>query len=65
IAVDSVPAIDATASPRPNPSHYIWDLWHERALAHPGNHITICWCPGHRDIEGNERADVKAKRAAQ
>ncbi|KAJ7143840.1 hypothetical protein C8R44DRAFT_529119, partial [Mycena epipterygia] len=23
------------------------------------------WCPGHRGIEGNERADVEAKLAAQ
>ncbi|KAJ7113043.1 hypothetical protein C8R44DRAFT_554371, partial [Mycena epipterygia] len=27
--------------------------------------ITIRWAPGHRDIGGNERADVEAKRAAQ
>ncbi|KAJ7146803.1 hypothetical protein C8R44DRAFT_550782, partial [Mycena epipterygia] len=27
--------------------------------------LTIRWAPGHRDIVGNERADIEAKRAAQ
>ncbi|KAJ6521720.1 hypothetical protein DFH09DRAFT_805294, partial [Mycena vulgaris] len=27
--------------------------------------ITIRWAPGHREIEGNKRADVEAKKAAQ
>ncbi|KAJ7123710.1 hypothetical protein C8R44DRAFT_550372, partial [Mycena epipterygia] len=27
--------------------------------------LTLRWAPGHRDIAGNERADVEAKRAAQ
>ncbi|KAJ7168172.1 ribonuclease H-like domain-containing protein, partial [Mycena crocata] len=69
IAVDSTPAIDATQNVRPNPSHWIWDLWHKHARMvqrkHPNIQITIRWTPGHRDIEGNERADVEAKKAAQ
>ncbi|KAJ7133571.1 ribonuclease H-like domain-containing protein [Mycena epipterygia] len=69
IAVDSTPAIDATASTQSNPSHYIWDLWHKHARIVQRKHlqirITIRWCPGHRGIDGNERADVEAKKAAQ
>ncbi|KAJ3967219.1 hypothetical protein EV361DRAFT_771601, partial [Lentinula raphanica] len=26
--------------------------------------VTISWVPGHKDVEGNERADEEAKRAA-
>jgi ribonuclease HI len=32
--------------------------------AKPPRKLTIEWIPGDRDIEGNERADVEAKRAA-
>ena len=31
---------------------------------HPDTHITITWVPGHMDIEGNEKADMAAKEAA-
>jgi ribonuclease HI len=27
--------------------------------------ITIIWIPGHAEIEGNERADLEAKKAAR
>jgi ribonuclease HI len=26
--------------------------------------ITVMWIPGHSEIEGNERADLEAKKAA-
>ena len=32
---------------------------------HPGIRCTLRWVPGHRDHNGNERADKEAKKAAQ
>lgn len=32
---------------------------------HPGIQYTLRWVPGHRDHDGNKRADKEAKRAAQ
>ncbi|KAJ7639654.1 hypothetical protein DFH06DRAFT_919984, partial [Mycena polygramma] len=69
VVVDSQPAVRATRTNTPTPSHWIWDLWHRyaRALAraHPDATITIRWAPGHIGISGNERADEEAKKAAQ
>ncbi|KAF7333334.1 RNase H domain-containing protein [Mycena venus] len=69
VVVDSQPAIRATRNTTSTPSHWIWDLWHKyaRALArrHPNIQVNIRWAPGHVDIEGNERADEEAKKAAQ
>jgi hypothetical protein len=69
IAVDSQPAILATQGRAPNPSHWIWDVWHGLARAfqqrHPDARITIRWAPGHVGIAGNERVDEEARRAAQ
>lgn len=31
---------------------------------HPHLQIKIVWIPGHAEIEGNERADTEAKKAA-
>jgi hypothetical protein len=31
---------------------------------HPHLHIKIIWIPGHAKIDGNERADAEAKKAA-
>jgi len=30
---------------------------------HPENQVTVAWCPGHKNIVGNKRADVLAKEA--
>jgi hypothetical protein len=69
IAVDSQPAILATRVRVPNPSHWIWDTWHELARVfqrrHPEAPITIRWTPGHVGIMGNERADEEARHTAQ
>jgi hypothetical protein len=32
--------------------------------AKPPQQITITWIPGHAEIQGNERADIEAKKAA-
>jgi len=29
----------------------------------PNNTLTIAWCPGHKDIPGNDQADQLAKQA--
>jgi hypothetical protein len=59
----------ATNNASPTPSHWIWDAWHISAAAlakkHPNAKVAIRWAPGHIGIEGNERADEEAKRAAQ
>ena len=34
------------------------------AAKHPGLQFTIIWIPGHAEIDGNERADAEAKKAA-
>ncbi|KAG2134513.1 hypothetical protein DEU56DRAFT_738481, partial [Suillus clintonianus] len=68
LCVDNQAAILATQSFRTNPGHYLMDMFHrnlERALIkRDEDHITIHWTPGHADIEGNESADVEAKKAA-
>ena len=69
IGIDNQSGITAVISIRPTPSHYIWDLFHNRIHAaiqkHINLEIVIRWTPGHIGIEGNEAADKEAKRAAQ
>ncbi|KAJ3881817.1 ribonuclease H-like domain-containing protein, partial [Lentinula edodes] len=66
---DSTAAIAASDSARSGPSHYILDIFHslltELKSAQPDLRVTISWIPGHLGVEGNERADEEAKRAAQ
>jgi ribonuclease HI len=69
IAVDSQPAILAVHVRVPNPSHWMWDTWHELVQVFQQRHleapITIRWMPGHVGIMGNEHADEEAQCAAQ
>ena len=54
---------------RPHPAHYLVDkLLHgldALTKRHPGAKLTLRWVPGHRNLDGNERADAEAKRAAR
>ncbi|XP_017890417.1 uncharacterized protein LOC108631187 [Ceratina calcarata] len=34
-------------------------------LAKQNKNVVLCWCPGHRGIEGNEKADQLAKEAVE
>ncbi|KAJ7606520.1 hypothetical protein FB45DRAFT_685174, partial [Roridomyces roridus] len=69
VVFDNQAAVMAIGARKSGPGHWIWDKWHALAeevmRRHPGAKLTIRWAPGHRDIPGNERADVEAKRAAQ
>ncbi|KNZ72488.1 hypothetical protein J132_02999 [Termitomyces sp. J132] len=41
-------------------THYIDNFFRE----HKEGMVTVQWCPGHKDIEGNKRADKAAKEGA-
>ena len=65
---DSQAAIKAVANPRRQSGQAIiqeiLDSIDNIVIQHPHLRITIIWIPGHSGIEGNERADAEAKRAA-
>ena len=69
IGIDNTAAISATHAIKPSPSHYIWDILHRRVAMVCNKHkrldILVKWTPGHMGIEGNERADEEAKKAAR
>ncbi|KAJ7706968.1 hypothetical protein B0H17DRAFT_918546 [Mycena rosella] len=69
LGIDNRAAIATTASGKPGPGHYIWDIFHRRHRkarnTHPDFRLHINWTPGHVDIPGNEAADMAAKCAAQ
>src|SRR5438045_926700 len=69
IYTDSQAAIITTVKPRRQSgqsivSATIDSLEHLKA-EHPNVEVTITWIPGHRDIEGNDKADEAAKYAAE
>ncbi|KAJ3845301.1 ribonuclease H-like domain-containing protein, partial [Lentinula raphanica] len=68
IWADNTAAITATDTPKTGSAHYILDMFHELLnnlrQMHPAIPVTISWVPGHKGVEGNERADQEAKRAA-
>ncbi|KAG1889174.1 hypothetical protein F4604DRAFT_1915023 [Suillus subluteus] len=68
IGIDNQATILATQSFTTNLGHYLMDMFHrtlKQALSkRDEDNLTIRWTPGHVDIEGNELADVEAKKAA-
>ena len=54
---------------KPTPSHYIWDILHQRVVMTYNKHkkldLLVKWTPGHMGIIGNERADEEAKKATR
>lgn len=68
IWIDNTSAITAADTATSGPAHYLFDFFHtliiELHRSHPTSQITISWIPGHTGVEGNERADEEAKKAA-
>jgi ribonuclease HI len=68
IFTDNQSAIQAVDSPKRQSGQYIikeiLDIIDRIHKAKPTNTIHIEWVPGHKNIEGNERADQAAKAAA-
>ena len=69
IGINNTAAIKVIHTIKPCPSHYIWDLFHQRVSVLSNRHkradILIRWTPGHMGITGNKRADEEAKKAAR
>ncbi|GBE89552.1 RNA-directed DNA polymerase from mobile element jockey [Sparassis crispa] len=70
-AGDNKASVRATRLRRPAPSHYLLDVLHRDVDLLIRKHkigksaLTVRWVPGHKDVEGNERADLEAKKAAR
>ncbi|KAF8867464.1 hypothetical protein BD779DRAFT_1410676, partial [Infundibulicybe gibba] len=65
MGVDNQAAITSTASIKPKPAHYLWDMLDKRLNLTPQRKASIRWTPGHEGIDGNEWADEVAKEASQ
>lgn len=68
-AADNTACLQAIHNRKPHPAHYLVDEllrdFDRMKRRHPGARLTLRWIPGHRDLDGNERADLEAKRAAR
>jgi ribonuclease HI len=64
---DNTSAVQSIFDPKPGPSQLYAIKTHRHLTrfldSHPNNQVTIAWCPGHKNIRGNERADKLAKEA--
>ncbi|KAI4293606.1 hypothetical protein K525DRAFT_214464, partial [Schizophyllum commune Loenen D] len=62
---DNTAAIGTIFDPRPHAGQRYSRVFHEKICKALDNHehltVEIEWCPGHKDIPGNERADQLAK----
>jgi ribonuclease HI len=69
LGVDNQAAIQATQLTKPVAGHYLVDIFHKRVSRalerHEDLRLVVQWVPGHEGIDGNEIADVEAKRAAR
>lgn len=67
--INNTASLLATQNHRPHPSHYLVDKLSRRVKAlqkqHPGIDLTLRWVPEHKGINGNEMADVEAKKKAR
>ena len=61
LGIDNMAAISTTMAIKPTPSHYIWDILHQRVVMTYKKHkkldLLVKWTPGHMGIIGNKRAD--------
>ena len=65
IFTDSQSALDLIKEGQNLPS-IVRDIWEDaEKLRIRGTPITLLWVPGHEGVEGNEKADQTAKRAAE
>ncbi|KAL1665956.1 RnaseH domain, transposon factor [Schizophyllum commune] len=66
---DKTSAIGTIFDPRPHAGQRYSRVFYERICKALDNdeqlEVEIEWCPGHKDIVGNERADALVKRAAE
>jgi hypothetical protein len=69
IALDNQAAIQTTRRERAIPGQYLVNAVHRQiqgvAEQQAGARVLMRWIPGHEAIEGNERADEEAKKAAK
>jgi ribonuclease HI len=69
IFADNAAAIGTIHDPKPRQRQLLALSFYKDMVkwleSSPNNHISIAWCPGHKDIPTNERADELAKEAVR
>lgn len=62
---DNSAAVDAICDPKPRAAQLYAKAFYDSITtlldARPELSVEVCWCPGHQDVAGNERADKLAK----